>query len=76
MLKPRISHFGFNSYVLIPAGVDTATRAKILGHSPATNEKYYSFEKNDYIEDTRDKINAFNELVATSGYTSKQQKTL
>ena len=33
----------YNSYVLIPAGIEVTERAKILGHSVDTNLRYYSF---------------------------------
>jgi integrase len=38
-----------NSYEFIPAGLDVATRAKILGHSVEVNLRDYTFEKKDYI---------------------------
>ncbi len=40
----------FNSYILLPAGIEVADRAKILGHSVETNLKYYTFEHHDYCE--------------------------
>lgn len=40
----------FNSYVLIPAGIEVADRAKIMGHSIETNQNNYTFEHHDYCE--------------------------
>ena len=48
----------FNSYVLIPAGVEVADRARILGHSPEVNLKFYTFESRDYCE------NAYNSICS------------
>lgn len=33
----------YNSYVLVPMGLTSTERAKILGHSPKVNEEYYTF---------------------------------
>lgn len=40
----------FNSYVLIPKGIDVTNRAKLLGHSVEVNLKNYSFADYDYCE--------------------------
>lgn len=50
----------YNSYVLIPAGIEVTERAKILGHSVDTNLRYYSFSKSDeYIQEITEKLEAF-----------------
>lgn len=49
----------FNSYVLIPAGIQVADRAKLLGHSVETNLKRYTFESATYAEDA---LNALNKM--------------
>ena len=46
----------YNSYVLIPAGVQVAERAKILGHSVEVNLKYYTFEDRDYCSKTYERL--------------------
>lgn len=51
----------FNSYVLIPAGIEVADRAKILGHSPEVNLKFYTFESRDYCENAYLSICSFME---------------
>ncbi len=33
----------YNSYILIPHGIETPDRAQILGHSVETNLKHYTF---------------------------------
>ncbi|MBR1860302.1 MAG: hypothetical protein IJ796_00350, partial [Lachnospiraceae bacterium] len=40
----------FNSYVLIPKGIDVTNRARLLGHSVEVNLKNYSFADYDYCE--------------------------
>ncbi len=40
----------YNSYVLIPRGVEVTNRAKLLGHSVEVNLKNYSFADYDYCE--------------------------
>ena len=40
----------FNSYVLIPKGIQVTNRARLLGHSPEVNLKNYSFADYDYCE--------------------------
>lgn len=47
-----------NSNVLIPNGICVTDRAKLLGHSVATNLKYYSYAKKDYIENARNVLNS------------------
>ena len=47
----------FNSYVLIPAGVEAPERAKILGHSVEVNLRNYTFANRDYCNKTRKKLN-------------------
>ena len=48
-----------NSNVLIQNGVSVADRAKLLGHSVATNEKHYSFAQLDYVDKARDIMNRY-----------------
>lgn len=47
----------FNSYVLIPASISLADRAKLLGHFPDVNLKNYTFERHDYCDYSRNKLN-------------------
>ena len=44
----------FNSYVLIPKGIQVTNRARLLGHSPEVNLKNYSFADYDYCETALD----------------------
>ena len=46
----------YNSYVVIPAGVQVADRAKILRHSIEVNLKYYTFEDRDYCAKTLERL--------------------
>ena len=46
----------YNSYCLVPSGIPSSDRAKILGQSIETNEKYYTFERLDYCDIAREKI--------------------
>ena len=46
----------YNSYYLVPAGIPSTDRAKIMGHSPQTNERNYTFERLDYCDIAREKI--------------------
>lgn len=46
----------FNSYTLIPAGVNVADRAKMLGHSIKVNEENYTFESKNYAENIGEKL--------------------
>lgn len=49
-----------NSYVYVPAGMDVATRAKILGHSVETNLRFYTFSRTDeYLDEVAEMLNAF-----------------
>ena len=41
----------YNSMILIPAGLTVTQRAKIMGHSVATNERHYSFAGQDAQQD-------------------------
>ena len=44
----------YNSYVLIPKGLEAPERAKLLGHSVETNLRYYTYAKSDdYIDELR-----------------------
>ena len=44
----------YNSYVLIPKGLEAPERAKLLGHSVETNLRYYTYVKSDdYIDELR-----------------------
>ncbi len=47
----------FNSYKLVPLGVEAPERAKMLGHSIEVNLKHYSFADRDYCEKIRQKLN-------------------
>lgn len=47
----------FNSNVLIQNGVAVTDRAKLLGHSVATNLNYYSYAQKDAVEKVRDLLN-------------------
>lgn len=47
----------FNSYVLIPAGVTVANRAKLLGHSVEVNLQNYTFEDHDYCNSALTALN-------------------
>ncbi len=47
-----------NSNVMIPLGIPVTNRARLLGHSVETNLKYYSYEEKDYLEDSRNRLNA------------------
>lgn len=50
-----------NSYVYVPAGMDVATRAKILGHSVETNLRFYTFSRTDeYLDEVAELLNSFN----------------
>ena len=49
-----------NSNVLIPMGISSADRAKLLGHSVETNEKNYSFAQKDYVNNARNILNGIN----------------
>lgn len=51
----------FNTNVLIPAGIDAPDRAALLGHTVETNERHYTFASRHYLQNARDKINAFNQ---------------
>ncbi len=55
----------FNSYVLIPAGIQVTNRAKLLGHSVEVNLKNYSFADYDYCENA---LEALNSGATTPGY--------
>ena len=49
-----------NSYVLMPMGLEVSERAMLLGHSPETNLKHYTFARaNDYNEELCYKFNTF-----------------
>lgn len=47
----------FNSYVLIPKGIEVTNRAKLLGHSVEVNLKNYSFADYDYCETALEALN-------------------
>lgn len=47
-----------NSNILIPRGCSFTTRAMILGHSPETNLKYYTYSKKDYLKEASAVLNA------------------
>ena len=51
----------FNSNILIQNGVAVTERAKLLGHSVATNMNHYSYAQKDYLETTRDILNQVSE---------------
>ena len=42
-----------NSNVLLKKGVSSANRAFILGHSVETNERFYSFTRDEQIDEIR-----------------------
>lgn len=46
-----------NSNVLIPAGFTVSERAYLLGHSVDTNQKYYSFVREESLDKIRDALN-------------------
>lgn len=50
----------FNSNVLIQNGVAVTDRAKLLGHSVATNLNYYSYAQKDMVEKVRNLLNGLN----------------
>lgn len=52
-----------NSNVLIENGISVADRARLLGHSVATNLNNYSYAQKDYIQKTRDILDNLSEKV-------------
>lgn len=46
-----------SSNVLIPLGISVADRAKLLGHSVATNLNHYSYAQKDYLKSARALMN-------------------
>ena len=44
--------------MLIPNGFSVTERARLLGHSVATNLNYYSYEPKNYLDDARQKLNS------------------
>ena len=46
----------YNSLILIPAGLNSAERAQILGHSIEVNEKYYSLSGRDAYNSCKKKL--------------------
>ena len=40
-----------NSNVFIPLGIPVTERARLLGHSVETNEKYYSYARKNSMQD-------------------------
>ena len=57
----------FNSYVLIPAGIDVVTRAKILGHSVEVNLRNYTFEDRKYCDNAYKSLCTLFEEQGTTG---------
>jgi integrase len=45
-----------NSNVLIEKGFNAEERAKLLGHSAETNQRYYSFARKDFYEDALERL--------------------
>lgn len=52
-----------NSNVLIPRGLDVKQRAYVLGHSVETNEKFYTYMRNEELEQVRNLIEDSNSNV-------------
>ena len=78
----RISHtadavWGFRSTELCTNGIEVADRAKIMGHSIETNQKYYTFEHHDYCELAFEKLTKShkpgNNEVVTAGYGTNRK---
>lgn len=46
-----------NSNVLIPAGFTVSERAYLLGHSVDTNQRFYSFVREESLDRIRDTLN-------------------
>lgn len=54
-----------NSNVLAPLGLTPADRARLLGHSEETNQKYYTFARLDSTDEIRELLNSFNNPAST-----------
>lgn len=65
-----------NSNVFIPAGMTTAMRAELLGHSILTNEKYYSFATKNNVEDALKMLNLQGKNGCTPSVPPKNEKTV
>ena len=47
----RSLRMSLNSNVFIPLGIPVTERARLLGHSVETNEKYYSYARKNSMQD-------------------------
>lgn len=54
----------FNSLVLIPSGLNPLERSMILGHTPETNERYYSLTGKHLLKDVSEKLSQNKLLVS------------
>jgi integrase len=55
-----------NSNVLVGAGFVPEERAALLGHSPETNQRFYSFAKKDFFEDALERLEPSQEPSQTT----------
>ena len=62
-----------NSNVLIPSGISTADRAKLLGHSVETNLKHYSYAQRDYLDKAREILNENGHTTQNEVYPSPKK---
>ena len=60
----------FNSFILIPAGIDVADRARIMGHSVETNLKYYTYEHLNYCDMSYEKLVSARNTSNNKGVTA------
>jgi len=63
------ARMSLNSNVLIPLGISVADRAKLLGHSVATNLQYYSYAQKDYTENARNVLNHMSRAAKDNNLT-------
>jgi len=50
----------FNSLLLIPSGLNSLERSMILGHTPETNERYYSLSGKHLLKEVTEKLSRSN----------------
>lgn len=51
-----------NSYVFVPMGLPISERARLLGHSPEVNLKYYTFAREEeFIVSIGEMFDKFNQ---------------
>lgn len=55
----------FNSLVLIPSGLNSLERSMVLGHSPETNERYYSLGSRYILQNASNKISQNSQIFGT-----------